>query len=70
LSLDFSAKKYLDISQPGHGTAREKFNEIKSPIRELFVEQSFFSCDLFRFWCLAYPMVRGSLVLGTFPELV
>jgi len=37
----------------------QKFNEIKSPIWTFFVIQSFFACDLLRFWSLGYPAVRG-----------
>jgi len=35
-------------SQPGPGTAREKFDEIKSPIWTYFVKQSFFSFDRYK----------------------
>jgi len=64
-------------SQPGPGTAREKFDEIKSPFWTFFVKQSFFSRDLLRFLSLGYPKVRGSgsrvgrviLVLRTYLEL-
>jgi len=44
--------KLCNNSQPGSGTAREKFNGF-------FVCQSFFSSDLLRFWSLRYPGVRG-----------
>jgi len=37
----------------------EKFNEIKTPTWTIFVKQSFFSSDRFRFWSLRYPGVRG-----------
>jgi len=40
-------------SQPRPSTARERFNAF-------FVYQSFFTSDLFRFWSLGYPRVRGA----------
>jgi len=53
-------------SQPGTGTSQEKFNEIKSPTWTFYVTQSIFSRDLFRFWNLGYPAVRGSDWQGAF----
>jgi len=46
-------------SQPAPGAAREKFNEIKSPIWIFCVTQSFLSRDPFGFWSLGYPMIQG-----------
>jgi len=46
---------YLNIitCQPGPNAAREKFNAI-------FLHQSFFNIDLFRFWTLSNSRDRGS----------
>jgi len=44
--------------KPIGAMAREKFNVIKSPFWTFFINQSFSSCGLFRFWSLGYPRVR------------
>jgi len=49
----------LFISQPGPGAAREKFDELMSPIWTFYVTQSFISCDPFGFWSLGSPGVKG-----------
>jgi len=41
---------YIYISQPGPGSAREKFDELVSPIWTFYVTQSFLSRDPFGFW--------------------
>jgi len=60
----------LDIfwtSQAGPSTARDKFNEIKSPIRTIFL---LWSAKVLEFEVLWGQGVMVRLVLRTFPELV
>jgi len=43
---------------------RKNLMSLRNPSRTLFVKQSFFSSDLFRFWSLGYPRVQGSAWQG------
>jgi len=57
----------LDIfipSQPGPGTAWEKFDGLMSLIWTFYVTQSFLSRDPFGFWSLEYPGIQGSGLRG------
>jgi len=50
---------FIYTRQPGPGAAREKFDELTSPIWTFYVTQSFLSSDLFGFWSLECPGVQG-----------
>jgi len=54
----------LSTSQPGPGAAREKFEELISPIWIFYVTQSFLSRNPLGFWSLGYPGVQGSSCWG------
>jgi len=50
---------YGILANWGPALRPEEFNEMKLIIWTFYFTQSFFSRDLFRYWSLRYPGVRG-----------
>jgi len=68
----FNSHFYIYTNQPSPGAAREKFDELTSPIWRFYITQNFLFCDPFGVWSTPGSMgwVGGvMLVLRTFPEL-